>query len=148
MTTETQSYDEAVPSLEELSEAECMDYLAGAQVGRIALVIDGQPAIFPVNYIVDGEQVLYRTAEDSELSKAGLTQVAFEVDHIDPTTRQGWSVLIQGRADDLDGAIDGTSQRLRRRTLHTWAPGTRDRLIVVRPSKITGRRLRALPLEL
>jgi nitroimidazol reductase NimA-like FMN-containing flavoprotein (pyridoxamine 5'-phosphate oxidase superfamily) len=148
MTTEIRPDNEGVASLEELTEAECMNYLAGAQVGRIALVIEDQPAIFPVNYILDGEEVLYRTGEESELSKAGLTHVAFEVDHIDPSTHQGWSVLVQGRADDLAGAIDGTSQRLRRRTLHTWAPGTRDRIFVIRPSRITGRRLRVLPLEL
>ena len=114
----------------------------------MALVVDGDPVIFPVNYILDGEQILYRTDDDTDLSKAGLTHVAFEVDHIDETSRQGWSVLVQGRADDIGDAIDGTSQRLRRRTLDTWAPGIRDRWFVVRPSKITGRRIRVQPLEL
>ncbi len=147
MTNEPQSRNEGVPNLEELSVAECMDYLAGAQVGRVAVVVDGHPAIFPVNYILDGEQILYRTEEDTDLSKAGLTSVAFEIDHLDETSRQGWSVLVQGRADDIGDTIDGTSQRLRRRTLDTWAPGVRDRWFVVRSSKITGRRIRVLPLE-
>jgi nitroimidazol reductase NimA-like FMN-containing flavoprotein (pyridoxamine 5'-phosphate oxidase superfamily) len=147
MTNEPQARNEGVPNLEELSVAECMDYLAGAQVGRVAVVVDGHPAIFPVNYILDGEQILYRTEEDTDLSKAGLTSVAFEIDHLDETSRQGWSVLVQGRADDIGDTIDGTSQRLRRRTLDTWAPGVRDRWFVVRSSKITGRRIRVLPLE-
>jgi uncharacterized protein len=140
--------NQGVPNLEELTEAECVDYLASSQVGRLALVIDGEPAIFPVNYILDGQQVLYRTQEDTDLSLAGLTRVAFEVDHIDPATHEGWSVLVQGRADDIGNTLDGTSERLRRRTLETWAPGPRDRWFAIRPSKITGRRLRVRPLEL
>ena len=147
MTTQPQPRNEGVPGLEELSVGECMDYLAGSQVGRVALVVDGHPAIFPVNYILDGEQILYRTHEDTDLSKAGLTRVAFEIDHLDERSRQGWSVLVQGQADDIADTIDGTSQRLRRRTLDTWAPGVRDRWFVIRPSKITGRRIRVLPLE-
>jgi uncharacterized protein len=140
--------NQGVPNLEELTEAECVDYLASSQVGRLALVIDGEPAIFPVNYILDGQQVLYRTQEDTDLSLAGLTRVAFEVDHIDPATHEGWSVLVQGRADDIGNTLDGTSERLRRRTLETWAPGPRGRWFAIRPSKITGRRLRVRPLEL
>ena len=61
MTNEPQARKRGVPSLEELSVAECMDYLASAQVGRVAVVVDGHPAIFPVNYILDGDQILYRT---------------------------------------------------------------------------------------
>ena len=148
MTTHVGSGSEGVANLEDLTEAECLDYLAGAEVGRVALVVDGYPAIFPVNYVLDGEQVLFRTRDGAKLSDAGLNRVAFEVDHVDPATREGWSVLIQGQADDIGNAIDATSQRLRRRTLVTWAPGTRDRWFVVRPSKISGRRLRVLPLEL
>ena len=148
MTAHTGSYGDGVPNLEDLNRAECLDYLAGAQVGRVALVTDGYPAIFPVNYVIDGEQILFRTRDGAKLSEAGLHRVGFEVDHVDPTTREGWSVLIQGQADDIGDAVDGTSQRLRSRTLETWAPGTRDRWFVIRPAKISGRRLRVLPLEL
>ena len=109
MSTPRQHESEGVPDLEELSVGECMDYLAGAQVGRVALVVNGHPAILPVNYILDGEQILYRTDEGTDLSKAGLTRVAFEVDHIDPTSRQGWSVLVQGRRTIL--ATPSTGRR-------------------------------------
>jgi uncharacterized protein len=140
--------DDAVASLETLGRAECLELLATAQVGRVALVVDGHPEIFPVNYALDGDSVLFRTAEGSVLTHAGLTQVAFEVDHVDTSNRSGWSVLVQGQADDIGGAIDATSERLRRLALITWAPGRRDRWFVIRPRAITGRRLRVLPLEL
>jgi nitroimidazol reductase NimA-like FMN-containing flavoprotein (pyridoxamine 5'-phosphate oxidase superfamily) len=139
---------DAVPSLEPLGRAECLDLLSRAQVGRVAVVVDGHPEIFPVNYALDGDSVLFRTGEGTVLTHAGLTQVAFEVDHIDASTRSGWSVLVQGQADDIGDAIDATSERLRRLALITWAPGRRDRWFVIRPRAITGRRLRVLPLEL
>jgi uncharacterized protein len=92
--------------------------------------------------------VLFRTSEGSVLSHAAFKQVAFEVDHADEATRTGWSVLVHGHADDIGDAIDATSQRLRRLSLVTWAPGRRDRWFVVRPSQITGRRIWVLRLEL
>ena len=148
MTPYTRPDNDGVAQLEELSRAECMDYLAGAQVGRVAVVVDGYPAIFPVNFIIDGQEILFRTHEGTKLSEASLTRVAFEVDHVDTTTRQGWSVLVQGQADDIGNAVDATSQRLRARTLDTWAPGDRNFWFAIRPFLVSGRRFRVLPLEL
>jgi nitroimidazol reductase NimA-like FMN-containing flavoprotein (pyridoxamine 5'-phosphate oxidase superfamily) len=122
--------------------------LAGATVGRVALVADDQPEILPVNYALDGETVVFRTAEGTVLTGASLTRVAFEVDNVDDTTRTGWSVVVKGQADDIGDAIDATSERLRRLTLVTWAPGRRDRWFVIRPQEITGRRIRVMPKEL
>jgi uncharacterized protein len=139
---------EGVASLESLGRSECLNLLATAQVGRLALVVDGHPEILPVNYALDGDAVLFRTSEGSVLTHVALAEVAFEVDHVDEATRSGWSVLIKGHADDIGDAIDATSQRLRRLSLISWAPGRRDRWFVVRPRQITGRRLRVLPLEL
>jgi hypothetical protein len=80
--------------------------------------------------------VLFRTAEGSVLTKSSLTEVAFEIDHVDGPTRTGWSVLVKGRVDDIGDAIDQTSdKRLRRLALVTWASGRRDRWYVVRPAK-------------
>ena len=36
--------------LEELSETDCLELLERHQIGRVALGVDGQPLIFPVNY--------------------------------------------------------------------------------------------------
>jgi nitroimidazol reductase NimA-like FMN-containing flavoprotein (pyridoxamine 5'-phosphate oxidase superfamily) len=135
-------------SFESIGRSECLDLLAAHTVGRVALVVDGHPEILPVNYALDGDAVLFRTAEGTVLNRAGLTPVAFEVDHIDESTRTGWSVMVKGQADDIGDAIDATSERLRRLTLVTWAPGRRERWFVIRPREITGRRLRVLPQEL
>jgi nitroimidazol reductase NimA-like FMN-containing flavoprotein (pyridoxamine 5'-phosphate oxidase superfamily) len=125
-----------------------MNLLAAVAVGRVAVVVDGHPEIYPVNYALDGDSVVFRTAEGTPLNHASLTQVAFEVDEVDETTRTGWSVMVKGQADDIGGAVDATSERRRRLPLATWAPGERDRWFVIRPREVTGRRLRVLSPEL
>jgi nitroimidazol reductase NimA-like FMN-containing flavoprotein (pyridoxamine 5'-phosphate oxidase superfamily) len=139
---------EPSPSLWPLSRSECLDLLATTTVGRVALMVDQRPQIFPVNYVLDGDTVLFRTAEGTILSHAGLSSVAFEVDRIDESHHTGWSVLVHGRADNITDAVDATSERLRQRSLTTWAPGRRDQWFAIRPQDITGRRLRDLSPEL
>lgn len=139
---------EGAAELEHLNRPECFNLLALAQVGRVGLIVDGQPEILPVNFALDGETILFRTSEGSVLNKASMADVAFEVDHLDETTRTGWSVLVKGHADDIADAIDATSERIRRLTLVTWAPGSRQRWFIIRPRSVTGRRLRILALEL
>jgi nitroimidazol reductase NimA-like FMN-containing flavoprotein (pyridoxamine 5'-phosphate oxidase superfamily) len=134
-------------SLEHLNRTECLNMLALAQVGRVGFVVDGQPEILPVNYALDGDTVLFRTDEGSVLNRVSMANVAFEVDSIDESTQAGWSVLVRGRGECIADVVDPTSERIRRLTLITWAPGERDRWFTIRPTSITGRRLRVLPLE-
>lgn len=131
--------------MEELSRTECLDLLASASVGRLGLLVDGRPEVLPVNYALDGESVLFRTAEGTVLNQASLAVVAFEVDDIDAQSHAGWSVMVQGVARDIGDAIDPTSERLRRLSLVTWAPGGRPRWFRIHADKITGRRLRVTP---
>lgn len=139
---------EQVAEMEPLGRGECLGLLATASVGRVGLLVDLRPEILPVNYALDGETVLFRTAEGTVLTQASMAVVAFEVDRLDEVDHSGWSVLVQGVADDIGDAIDPTSERLRRLTLVTWAPGTRQRWVRITPNKITGRRIRVLPAEL
>ena len=64
--------------------------------------------------------------------------MAFEIDEIDRSARGGWSVLVQGpahhvTADELDAAA-GTR-------VEPWAPGDREMVVRIVPSRITGRRV-------
>ena len=137
----------AAASLEPLGRLQCLNMLALAEVGRVGFVVDGQPEILPVNYALDGDTVLFRTEASSALNNISMQNVAFEVDSIDNSTQSGWSVLVRGRAESIADSIDATSERIRRLTLRTWAPGERERWFTIRPISITGRRLRVLPLE-
>jgi len=134
-----------IPELEELIRSECLNLLATESVGRVGLLVDGRPEILPVNFAIDGDTILFRTAHDTVLNQASMSVVAFEVDHLDPESHSGWSVLLQGLAYDIGDTIDATSERLRQLSLMTWAPDRRQRWFQIRPDKITGRRLRLLP---
>ena len=133
--------------LESLGREDCIALLAGGVVGRLGLLVDGQPEILPVDYALDGEVVVFRTGTGSVLNQAALAVVAFEVDRFDDSGQTGWSVLVQGVAQDVGSTIDRNSERFRRLTLVSWAPGTKERWFSIRPEKITGRRISVVPAD-
>ena len=139
--------EEMIPVLDEVNAAECWGLLATSQLGRIAFVTEGRPHVIPVNYAIDGESVLVRTAPGALLERADRHPVAFEVDDIDVATHTGWSVQVHGFAEAIGDAVDPTSERLKRLVLPTWAPGAGQRTswMHVRAESITGRRLRTVP---
>ncbi len=53
--------------LEVLERHECLRLLASQPVGRVAVVVDAWPMIFPVNYALDGDSIVFRTDEGSKL---------------------------------------------------------------------------------
>ena len=126
--------------LEVLDEDECLALLASAEVGRVGVVVDGQPLIFPVNHVLDGHSVIVRTDSGTMLHAAALARVAFEVDGFDAGARSGWSVLVQGIGYDVTDALDTTSEHLQTVPVSPWAPGTRPRLLRIDVGTITGRR--------
>jgi len=67
----------------ELSETESWTLLREAVVGRLAVIVDDQPDIFPVNHLVDLGSVVFRTGPGTKLTGALGHQVAFEVDGYD-----------------------------------------------------------------
>jgi nitroimidazol reductase NimA-like FMN-containing flavoprotein (pyridoxamine 5'-phosphate oxidase superfamily) len=127
---------------EELSIAECLELLGGHHIGRIAVVLDGHPFVFPVNYALDGDSVVFRTAPGTKLSGAALGHVAFEIDEVDATTRTGWSVIVQGVGNDITSTLDERSERLRALEVQPWVPGEHANWVGILPQSITGRRLR------
>src|SRR6186997_3396116 len=82
----------------ELSVTESWTLLRQAGVGRLALVIDDRPDIFPVNHFVDHDSVVFATALGTKHAGAVGHQVAYEVDGYDPQTASAWSVVVKGDA--------------------------------------------------
>jgi uncharacterized protein len=127
----------------ELDRAQCEALLASDDVGRLAVVVDGQPHIVPVNYATPGGGVVvFRTDAGTVLTEASLAHVALEVDAIDRATRTGWSVVVRGLGRDIADAIDEESVRLRQLPLRTWAPGDRRQWFKIVPTEVTGRMIR------
>jgi nitroimidazol reductase NimA-like FMN-containing flavoprotein (pyridoxamine 5'-phosphate oxidase superfamily) len=128
--------------MEELSEDECNELLAGQQVGRIAVVVDGRPEIFPVNFRIDGSTVVFRTDVGAKMRGAVLAKVAFEIDHLDEDRHLGWTVMVQGTGLDMTDTIDARSEELRQLPVVPWAPGEKAYWVKIVASVTTGRRLR------
>jgi len=123
-----------------LTEEECRGLLASHEVGRIGVVVDGQPLVFPVNYLVEGAWIVVRTGMGVLLHGASLGHVAFEIDEFDAAQRSGWSVMVQGMGHDITDAVDRTSEHLKTVEVIPWAPGSKPRLLRIDPRIITGRR--------
>jgi uncharacterized protein len=44
-----------------LDRDQCLSLLAGDEVGRLAVIVGNTPTIFPVNYALDGDTIVFRT---------------------------------------------------------------------------------------
>ena len=130
----------AASELEDISEAECWELLGGHKMGRIAIVVDGKPQIFPVNYGLKGKVIVFRTAAGTKLAYAPESPVAFEVDEYDASAGTGWSVQVQGFGRDVTEAADDFSWTARGARVHPAAPGYKLHMIAVDPTLISGRR--------
>ena len=128
--------------IEELSQTECLRLLETHQVGRVAVVVDGQPAILPVNYRTDEGTVVFRTDAGTKLQGAPMSLVAFEIDQIDEVSHEGWSVLLEGVGQDITDTVDTRSRELRDLPVSPWAPGDKAYWIKVVPRRLSGRSLR------
>ncbi len=133
------------PELEVLSPDECRALLKTQDLGRLAIVVDGQPEIFPLNYAFDEDVVVFRTARGLKLERGPLSRSAFEVDHVDTSTGVAWSVVVKGTAHDIGPAIDRLSERLKRLAVHAGAPGERVEWMAIYANSITGRRFNLPP---
>jgi nitroimidazol reductase NimA-like FMN-containing flavoprotein (pyridoxamine 5'-phosphate oxidase superfamily) len=129
-------------TLEELPESECLELLGSHSVGRIAVVVSGQPLIFPVNYVLDGRTLAFRTDPGTKLEAATLGRVAFEIDGFDQLYHSGWSVVVQGIGQEITDAFDEWSERVRGRALEPWAAGAKDHWVAISSPKFTGRRIK------
>jgi nitroimidazol reductase NimA-like FMN-containing flavoprotein (pyridoxamine 5'-phosphate oxidase superfamily) len=126
--------------LELLSEDECLSLLRQGRVGRVAVSVGEVPAVFPVNYMVGGEEILFFTAAGTKLRAAATNAtVSFEVDHVDLFTQTGWSVLVAGSARERTepAVIAG----VKRAGLSPWAAGDRFHLVAVAIDFVSGRRI-------
>ncbi|MEU1911346.1 pyridoxamine 5'-phosphate oxidase family protein [Streptomyces massasporeus] len=128
------------PRLRDLGDQECRHLLSTHGVGRISLTTAHGPAVFPVNYDVVDEAIVFRTAPESAPAAAVGNDVAFEVDHVDDALSQGWSVLVTGRARAVSDP--DAIHRLEEQAHSTpWAGGGRTLWVSIGIDHLTGRRI-------
>ena len=130
---------EAGAVLEELTRADCFDLVSTRRIGRLAVMLRaGSPHVVPVNYLLDGETIVFRSGPGSKLTALRERLVSFQVDAFDDLHRTGWSVLIQGIAHDTETPPPGLD-------IDPWAPGERDHWVRITAAVVGGRRI-TLPL--
>jgi uncharacterized protein len=128
--------------VEPLSRYECWRLVTEASgpdgIARVVWSGPDGPAIVPVNFTVADGFIWFQTTEDSRLAKECCDeQVLVEVDHVDPATHTGWSVVVTGTATCLPSADDPGLMS----NLVVWPSGSRQLLLRVEPDELTGRRL-------
>jgi nitroimidazol reductase NimA-like FMN-containing flavoprotein (pyridoxamine 5'-phosphate oxidase superfamily) len=125
--------------LELLTEEQCRKLLASEDLGRVGVSLGALPAIFPVNYRMVGEDIVFR-AGDGVRRRAAIegAVVGFEVDRIDPGRSSGWSVMVVGVAREV---TEAEHEELVAMRISPWAAGERTHFIRVHPEMISGRRI-------
>ena len=120
----------------EIPTDSCWGYLAGQEVGRLATSVMDMPEISPINFTLDGESIVFRTADGSKLEKIDHNEhVAFEVDGWNDDG--GWSVVVKGVAEPITDPDE--LARAARMPLRPWVPTTKKTYVRIVADEITGR---------
>ncbi|KAB8195390.1 helix-turn-helix domain-containing protein [Nonomuraea phyllanthi] len=135
----------AHPTSEVLDQEACLRLIEPGGIGRVAFNGSHGPTVLPVNYTMCNGAIVFRTAAGGAMDRdlrSGMEgvdiKIAFEIDQIDETNREGWSVLVQGpahhvspdEADDVAGA-----------EVTPWVGGERRLYIRIVPQQVSGRRI-------
>ncbi|MFI7482514.1 pyridoxamine 5'-phosphate oxidase family protein [Kocuria sp. M1R5S2] len=132
--------------VEELTAEDCWDLLGPAGTGRLAVVVDGEPEIFPVNYAVDEGTVVLRSGKGTKTAGAlSGASVAFEVDGRDASAGRAWSVVLKGHAQDVPPGHE--LMNALELPLFPWQAGRKDTFLRILPAAVTGRRFSVLEPE-
>lgn len=101
----------------------------GQQVGRLVVSLPDGPAVFPLNFTVDDDAILFRTQVGTKLSAITRSLVTFEVDDVDASGR-GWTVNFQGLAQEV---LEGDPV-----AVDTWPGGDRPHVVRITPFRVYG----------
>lgn len=130
--------------LEELTIDECLELLSISSLGRLGVIVDDHPEVFPINHVIDPVDgcVVFPTNASTKLRAALNGPVAYEVDGIACDDRSGWSVMVVGDVEEVTEYHDRARAAALRVVL--WAVGPSTVWLRLVPRRITGRRIEAV----
>ena len=121
----------------ELSTQECWEILDRERFGRLAVAVNGDPDIFPINFLVDDQKLLMRTAPGTKLTELVINSaVAVEADGRDGDT--AWSVVLKGVARMVDSFSETYTDD--GKALETWLPSEKPIYVEIIARSMSGRR--------
>jgi len=115
--------------------------MASHSVGRLGVVRGGYALIIPVNYALHRDRIVLHTDAGTKFSAARQHRVSFEVDRIDASRHTGWSVLVQGFGVEVAPGEGPLYEEILAVPVEPWAPGERNRILLVTPISVSGRRI-------
>ena len=93
----------------EAPQWESVEWLESETVGRLCVLDFEYPLAFPINYrmVRDGEayQLVFRAVTHSVVGRY-VGPASLEVDQIDTSRRNAWSVIVRGELRDAAGQAD------------------------------------------
>ncbi|MGZ5398413.1 MAG: pyridoxamine 5'-phosphate oxidase family protein [Nocardioides sp.] len=114
---------------------ECWEMLRANEFGRLAFRLVDEVHITPINYAVDRDSLLFRTAEGNKLLGVAMgAQVAFEIDEIDEDVAR--SVVVRGTPKLLG---EDEAHRADNLPLRPWVPTLKYNVVEILPTEISGR---------
>ena len=129
-------------AVDRLAEDDCWRQLRGHALGRLAIVVNGVPRVYPMNYATGDGAIVFRTEPGTKLSQGPGTMACFELDGYDPREAIGWSVMATGLLHDITADPEPRSERLRGLAVMPAAPGTRAHWLSLEVSEVSGRSFR------
>jgi nitroimidazol reductase NimA-like FMN-containing flavoprotein (pyridoxamine 5'-phosphate oxidase superfamily) len=118
-----------------LTPERCWEVLRTEEFGRLAFSLVDEIHITPINYAVDGDVLLFRTAEGSKLLGVVMgSPVAFEVDQYDDEWAR--SIVIRGRTRLLDEEEEHRAENV---PLRPWVPTLKYNVVEIVPEVVSGR---------
>jgi nitroimidazol reductase NimA-like FMN-containing flavoprotein (pyridoxamine 5'-phosphate oxidase superfamily) len=125
-----------------LSDEDCWSLLRTHNLGRLAIVIEGRPRIFPLNYAAGANTVVFRTEPGAKLQHGPGAAACFEIDDYDQRTSMAWSVMVVGILKDITDATDERSRGLRCLAVEPVAPGQKLHWLALTADEVSGRSFR------
>ena len=119
----------------QLSDDECWEMLREEEFGRLAFRLVDEIHIAPVNYAVDHDTLLFRTAGGNKLLSTAMgSEVAFEIDRYDEDHAR--SVVVRGSSRILPEDQEHRGENV---SLRPWVGTPKYNLVEIRPRVVTGR---------
>jgi nitroimidazol reductase NimA-like FMN-containing flavoprotein (pyridoxamine 5'-phosphate oxidase superfamily) len=110
------------------------------RLGRLAFVAGEWPLVLPVNFVLEGDVLYFRSAAGSKLAAAARgDRVAFEIDHVDEVWEEGWSLLAFGHLREVEDPAE--LARVRQLPLRPWASGDKPYYLRLEILSLSGRRI-------
>lgn len=122
-----------------LAADECWLLLRRHDLGRLSLVIDGWPRIFPVNFAAGQGAIVFRSEPGAKLRHGPGARACFEVDGFDERSGYGWSVMAIGTLEDITRSDDERGRKLRQLPVLPVAPGEKTHWLALTPEEVSGR---------